>query len=79
MSEQPTFETKLTQLETIVSQLEKGDRPLESALADFQTGVTLVKDLQTTLANAEKTLAQVMNADGTLTPLEMTNAEDVHD
>ncbi|HCU42355.1 exodeoxyribonuclease VII small subunit [Leuconostoc falkenbergense] len=73
MSEQLTFEEKLQQLETIVSQLEKGDRPLETALVDFQTGVGLVKDLQKTLKNAEETLAKVMDDNGELSDLELTN------
>lgn len=73
MSEQMTFEEKLQQLETIVSQLEKGDRPLETALVDFQTGVGLVKDLQKTLKDAEETLAKVMDDNGELSDLELTN------
>jgi exodeoxyribonuclease VII small subunit len=64
---------KLQQLETIVSQLEKGDRPLETALVDFQTGVGLVKDLQKTLKDAEETLAKVMDDNGELSDLELTN------
>ncbi|MBZ6002487.1 exodeoxyribonuclease VII small subunit [Leuconostoc gelidum subsp. aenigmaticum] len=73
MSETKTFEEKLQQLEDIVSQLEKGDRPLESALADFQNGVGLVKELQGTLKNAEQTLAKVMDDNNELTDLEQTN------
>ena len=73
MSDQPTFEDKLQQLESIVSQLEKGDRPLETALADFQTGVGLVKDLQKTLKDAEDTLAKVIDNDDELSDLELTN------
>ncbi|MDC2806711.1 exodeoxyribonuclease VII small subunit [Leuconostoc suionicum] len=73
MSEQPTFEDKLQQLESIVSQLEKGDRPLETALADFQTGVGLVKDLQKTLKDAEDTMAKVIDNDDELSDLELTN------
>ncbi|MBU7455212.1 exodeoxyribonuclease VII small subunit [Leuconostoc fallax] len=69
----PTFEEKLEKLETIVSQLEQGDRPLESALSDFQVGIGLVKDLQATLKDAEDTLAKVMDDDGNLTDLELTN------
>lgn len=69
----PTFEEKLEKLETIVSQLEQGDRPLESALSDFQIGIGLVKDLQATLKDAEDTLAKVMDDDGNLTDLELTN------
>ncbi|MGO0155378.1 exodeoxyribonuclease VII small subunit [Leuconostoc koreense] len=71
--EQFTFEDKLQQLESIVSQLEKGDRPLETALADFQTGVGLVKDLQKTLKDAEDTLAKVIDNDNELSDLELTN------
>lgn len=73
MSQKMTFEEKLEQLEAIVSQLEQGDRPLEGALADFQTGVGLVKDLQDTLKNAEDTLAKVMSDEGELKGLELTN------
>ena len=73
MSEKVTFEDKLEQLEAIVSQLEQGDRPLGGALADFQTGVGLVKELQETLKNAELTLAKVMSDDGELKDLELTN------
>ncbi|MCK8616799.1 exodeoxyribonuclease VII small subunit [Fructobacillus sp. M158] len=73
MTEQATFEEKLKQLDQIVTALEKGDRPLETALADFKTGVTLAKDLQKTLAEAEKTLAKVMQDNGSMTDLELTN------
>ncbi|MBZ6007946.1 exodeoxyribonuclease VII small subunit [Leuconostoc gelidum] len=73
MSETKTFEEKLQQLEDIVSQLEKGDRPLEGALVDFQNGVGLVKELQGTLKNAEQTLAKVMDDNNELTDLEQTN------
>ncbi|WP_270313768.1 exodeoxyribonuclease VII small subunit [Leuconostoc citreum] len=73
MSETKTFEDKLQQLEGIVSELEKGDRPLETALADFQTGVGLVKELQGTLKHAEEILAKVMSDDDKLTDLELTN------
>lgn len=63
MSEEqkPTFEENLSTLENIVAQLEKGDVPLEQALDQFQKGVALSKDLQTTLQNAEKTLTTMMN------------------
>ncbi|AKP65912.1 hypothetical protein FC99_GL000080 [Levilactobacillus koreensis JCM 16448] len=65
MSEEtkPTFEENLTTLEQIVAQLEQGDIPLEQALAQFQKGVALSKDLQTTLQDAEKTLTTMMSDD----------------
>lgn len=59
--EQPTFEENLATLETIVAQLEQGDIPLERALTQFQKGVALSKELQTTLQDAEKTLTTMMN------------------
>lgn len=59
--EQPTFEENLAMLETIVAQLEQGDIPLEQALTQFQKGVALSKELQTTLQDAEKTLTTMMN------------------
>jgi len=63
MSEEqkPTFEENLTTLENIVAQLEQGDIPLEQALSQFQKGVALSKDLQSTLQGAEKTLATMMD------------------
>ncbi|MCK1258211.1 exodeoxyribonuclease VII small subunit [Streptococcus uberis] len=48
----------------MVSKLESGEVPLEEAIAEFQKGMILSKDLQKTLQNAEKTLVKVMQADG---------------
>lgn len=59
-----TFEENLQDLEKIVSQLENGEVPLEEAIAQFQKGMLLSKDLQKTLESAEKTLVKVMQADG---------------
>ncbi|HEM2714337.1 TPA: exodeoxyribonuclease VII small subunit [Streptococcus suis] len=59
-----TFEENLAELEGIVTKLERGDVALEEALAEFQQGMVLSKDLQKTLAEAEKTLVKVMQADG---------------
>lgn len=64
--EQPSFEDNLQQLETIVSQLEKGDVPLEQAMTQFQTGVKLAQQLNKTLKDAEAAVAKVMTADGEL-------------
>ncbi|MCK1239284.1 exodeoxyribonuclease VII small subunit [Streptococcus uberis] len=64
MATKKTFEERLQDLETIVSKLESGEVPLEEAIAEFQKGMILSKDLQKTLQNAEKTLVKVMQADG---------------
>lgn len=63
-SKTQTFEENLQALETIVARLESGEVPLEEAISQFQEGMKLSKDLQKTLAAAEKTLVKVMQADG---------------
>ncbi|MBS0935494.1 exodeoxyribonuclease VII small subunit [Lactiplantibacillus plantarum] len=76
MAEQPTFEQNLSQLETIVNQLEQGDVPLEQALDQFQKGVALSKQLQATLEGAEKTLTKMMNENGDEVPFEQGDANE---
>ncbi|HGH7994987.1 TPA: exodeoxyribonuclease VII small subunit [Streptococcus agalactiae] len=65
MSDKKTFEENLQELETIVSRLETGDVALEYAIAEFQKGMLISKELQKTLKEAEETLVKVMQADGT--------------
>ena len=65
MSKDKKFEENLADLEAIVQKLENGDVALEEAIAEFQKGMQLSKDLQKTLDQAEKTLVKVMQADGT--------------
>ncbi|HFH7010244.1 TPA: exodeoxyribonuclease VII small subunit [Streptococcus agalactiae] len=65
MSDKKTFEENLQELETIVSRLETGDVALEDAIAEFQKGMLISKELQITLKEAEETLVKVMQADGT--------------
>lgn len=70
MSSKKTFEENLQDLEAIVTKLETGDVALEDAIAEFQKGMALSKDLQKTLEDAEKTLVKVMQADGTETEMD---------
>ncbi|HGD6684387.1 TPA: exodeoxyribonuclease VII small subunit [Streptococcus agalactiae] len=65
MSDKKTFEENLQELETIVSRLETGDVALEDAIAEFQKGMLISKELQRTLKEAEEMLVKVMQADGT--------------
>ena len=69
MSTKKTFEENLQDLEAIVTKLETGDVALEDAIAEFQKGMALSKNLQKTLEDAEKTLVKVMQADGTETEM----------
>ncbi|KJQ56216.1 exodeoxyribonuclease VII small subunit [Streptococcus cristatus] len=70
MSKDKKFEENLADLEAIVQKLENGDVALEEAIAEFQKGMQLSKDLQKTLDQAEKTLVKVMQADGKETDME---------
>lgn len=49
-----TFETSLEQLEQIVRELEQGDLPLERSLELFERGVTLSRECQERLNQAER-------------------------
>ena len=70
MPNKKTFEENLQDLEAIVTKLENGDVALEDAIAAFQKGMVLSKELQKTLESAEKTLVKVMQADGTETEMD---------
>ena len=70
MSKEKKFEENLADLEVIVQKLENGDVALEEAIAEFQKGMKLSKELQASLDKAEKTLFKVMQADGTETEME---------
>jgi exodeoxyribonuclease VII small subunit len=54
-----TFEKALETLETIVSQLEKGDLSLENALQNFEKGIVLSKECQDLLTQAELKIEQL--------------------
>lgn len=70
MSKEKKFEENLADLEVIVQKLENGDVALEEAIAEFQKGMKLSKELQASLDKAEKTLVKVMQADGTEAEME---------
>ncbi|GEO78286.1 hypothetical protein FD29_GL000833 [Companilactobacillus mindensis DSM 14500] len=59
-----TFEENLADLEAIVTNLESGNVPLEEAMEKFKKGVTLSKDLEKTLSDAEATVTKIMTKDG---------------
>ena len=70
MSKEKKFEENLADLEVIVQKLENGDVALEEAIAEFQKGMKLSKELQASLDKAEKTLVKVMQEDGIETEME---------
>lgn len=61
-----SFEDSLSRLESIVSQLESGDLPLEHALEIFEDGVGLARLCQSHLAEAERKVEMLLRERGEL-------------
>ena len=49
-----SFEAAVSELESIVQEMESGNLPLEDALARYQRGVMLLRHCQATLSEAEQ-------------------------
>ena len=73
-----SFEDTMRTLEDIVRRLERGDLPLEEALAAFEHGVALVRKLNERLTEIEGRIEMLSrSADGqlSLTPIEKPGEE----
>jgi len=55
----PSFETALTQLETIVEAMEQGEVPLAELMKQFEEGTKLLQLCETRLKDAEIKLEQL--------------------
>lgn len=64
----PKFEECLQRLEKIVNELEKGDIPLESALALFEEGIQLSNNCRKELEDAEGKVEILLKQNGKLQP-----------
>ena len=64
----PKFEDCLARLEKIVHELEKGELPLEKALALFEEGVQLSSSCRKELDDAEGKIEILMKQNGKLQP-----------
>lgn len=64
----PKFEDYLARLEQIVNELEKGELPLEKALALFEEGVKLSNSCRKDLDEAEGKIELLMRQNGKLQP-----------
>ncbi|MBD1555935.1 exodeoxyribonuclease VII small subunit [Vibrio sp. S9_S30] len=75
--ENMTFEESLTELDSIVEQLESGDLALEDALKKFERGIHLARSGQGKLSEAEQRVAILTQDDdqAKLSPFE-SNSED---
>ncbi len=72
----PDFEHSLAALETLVSQMEQGDLPLEDALKAFEEGVQLTRQCQEILNEAEQKVQQLVEKNGELTTQPFSPDED---
>ncbi len=62
-----TFEQALSELETIVRGLEKGDTPLEQSIDSYERGVALKKHCEKKLKDAQAKIEKITIAkDGSL-------------
>ncbi|AWB45091.1 exodeoxyribonuclease VII small subunit [Paenibacillus sp. CAA11] len=62
--QQLSFEDAMNQLETIVSQLEHGDVPLEQAIELFQRGMQLSQLCGQKLEQVERKIEMIVEVDG---------------
>lgn len=58
------FEAALAELESLVASMEEGDLPLEEALRQFERGVTLTRQCQQALKQAEQKVEILMEKAG---------------
>ncbi len=57
---QPDLETALTEIASLIEQMEQGELSLEQSLSQFERGVTLIKHAQKILQEAEQKVQILM-------------------
>ncbi len=67
------FEQSLQQLETLVTEMEKGELSLEDSLKAFESGIQLTRECQTRLAEAEQKVQLLVEQQGQLTSQPFTD------
>ncbi|MCW2269487.1 Exodeoxyribonuclease 7 small subunit [compost metagenome] len=60
------FEQSLADLQTLVERLENGELSLEDSLAAFEQGISLTRDCQSALVQAEQKVQVLLERDGEL-------------
>jgi exodeoxyribonuclease VII small subunit len=60
----PDFERSLSELETLVERLERGDLPLDEALKAFERGVELTRHCQVSLQAAQQRVEILLKRNG---------------
>ena len=64
MADTPDFERSLSELESLVERLERGDLPLEDALKTFERGVELTRHCQSSLKAAQQKVEILLKRSG---------------
>lgn len=61
-----SFEQSLNELQELVERLESGDLSLEQSLATFEQGISLTRECQSALQDAEQRVHTLLEQNGTL-------------
>ena len=69
------FETKMEELENVVTKLEKGDMSLDESLTNFEKGMKLSKECNKMLEDAEKKITILLENDGEIKEEDFENKE----
>lgn len=70
-TKRPQYDDVVKRLETIVEALEGGALSLEDSLERFAEGITLVKQGEALLSEAEKRIEQLLTEDGRTAPIDV--------
>jgi exodeoxyribonuclease VII small subunit len=70
-----SFETKMSQLEMLVGQLESGDLSLDDAMKTFEQGIKLTRECQSALDQAEQTVQVLLGQPGNEQLADLKDAE----
>lgn len=58
------YEEKIKELETIISELENGDIPLEDSIEKYTVAMMLAKECDEELKNAEEKVSKIVTENG---------------
>ena len=74
-----SFEKALTELETLVDELETGEMTLEQSLKAFEKGVKLCRDCRESLSAAERKVQQLIteHTEEALEPFDEDQLDDI--
>jgi exodeoxyribonuclease VII small subunit len=71
------FESSLKELESLVTQMEQGDLSLEESLKAFEEGVSLTRECQAILSQAEQKVQILIESGGELKTEPFNPDEDI--